>query len=85
MTFEEFLLSCAKREDGTYPYGYDQTRPMDFMCLGTTPQLLQKVWNAAIASSLAALDAAAEAAMLKANPYVNNQMVLTKLLTEPPL
>lgn len=48
MTFEEFLLSCAKREDGTYLYGYDVNRPMNFMCLGTTPQLLQKVWNAAI-------------------------------------
>jgi hypothetical protein len=48
MTFEDFLLSCAKREDGTYPYGYDTTRPRDFMCLGTTPAHLEKVWNAAI-------------------------------------
>lgn len=47
LTFDEFLLSCAKREDGTYPYGYDPSRPRDFMVLGTTPQILERVWKAA--------------------------------------
>lgn len=42
----------------------------------------EEAWNAAIASSLKALDAAAEAAQLKPDPYVSNEEVLKKLLTE---
>ena len=48
ITFDEFLLSCVKREDGTYPYGFDPKRPRDFMCLGTLPNLLEIVWNTAL-------------------------------------
>lgn len=47
LTFDEFLLSLAKREDGTYPYGFDPSRPRDFMVMGTTPQVLEIVWKAA--------------------------------------
>ena len=47
MSFEEYLNSLQQREDGSYPYGYDPLRPMDFMVLGTTPVLLKRVWVAA--------------------------------------
>lgn len=48
ITFDEFLLSCSQYDDGTYPFGYDPTRPRDFMCLGTLPVYLEKVWIAAL-------------------------------------
>lgn len=46
--FDEFLRSLARREDGTYVYGFDPSRPQDFMALGTDPRRLKIVWNAAI-------------------------------------
>lgn len=47
MTFEQFLRSCHKYEDGRYVFGYDPSRPRDFITLGVDPAILEKVWNAA--------------------------------------
>ena len=47
MSFQEFLNSLHRQEDGSCHFGYDPARPMAFMVLGTTPQHLKKVWDAA--------------------------------------
>ena len=72
MTFEEWWIN---------EYTTTKLGPGEKQHLIISRPNQKKAWNAAIASSLAALDAAAEAVMLKADPYVDNQMVLTKLLT----